>query len=153
MFNPYAEQSPYEILGVSPQATAAEIRDRHTELKRQIQESGDSPGERAKRIKDIQDAYDKLRVAGQRVRVDFTILSSDIGLKQCETAAQSVATPNTNVEGLVKPRTVRVSHSIVLNEPARLVADPPKVSGLYPRPLEFAQAPRLPAALEVAFDC
>ena len=103
MFDPYAEQSPYDLLGLTPDASAVEIRDRFNELQRDIQENGMSVGERAKRNQELEDAYNQLRVASQRVKVDFWILDSRIGRKQCETIAETVAKPTTEVKGLIKP--------------------------------------------------
>jgi hypothetical protein len=153
MFNPYAEPSPYDILGVSCEASAAEIRDRYNALQRENQESGAPVSERSKRKTELEDAYNKLRVSSQRVKVDFSILDPRIGLKQCESLAASVATPKTTVDGLVKPRTIQVMHTALLSEPATMTAEPPRVTGLYPQSIEAAETPCLPQSLAIQFDC
>ncbi len=153
MTDPYSQPSPYDVLGVKPDATAAEIRDRKTKLDRDNQESGASASERAKRKQELDAAYDQLRVAEKRVRVDFWLLDPRIGQKQCERLAENLATPNTDVEGLIKPRMIRVTHVTVLPELGRLVREPQKVAGLHPRMIDVDERASLPAALELQFDC
>ena len=153
VYNPYSDPLPYDILGVKPDASAVDIRDRYNALQREIQESGAPIAERSKRKAALEEAYNKLRVSGQRVRIDFGILDPAIGLKQCETIAQSVATPSTTVAGLVKPRTIQVMHTTLLNEPANMVDEPPRVTGLHPRPIEIVASSPLPPPLAVQFDC
>jgi len=153
MYNPYGEPSPYDILGVKPDASAAEVRDRYNALQRENQESGAAVGERSKRKTELEEAYNRLRVSGQRVKVDFAILDPGIGLKQCELIAQTVATPTTTVEGLVKPRTIQVMHTALLNELVKMVDEPPRVTGLYPQPIKVTESSPLPPLLTIQFDC
>ena len=153
MSTPYDEATPYEVLDLDPQATAVEIRDRHNKLQRDLQESSLTTNERSRRKQQLEAAYNQLRVAAQRVRVDFWLLDPRIGLKQCESLAEDLAVPETNVEGLVKPRTIRVTHVAVLGELKRYLQEPERVVGLHPQPVELGATPRVPAALQVQFDC
>lgn len=153
MFDPHAEQTPYDFLGLAPDASAVEIRDRFNELQRDIQESGLSVSERAKRKEQLENAYNQLRVSSQRVKVDFWILDSRIGSKQCESIADSVAKPQTEIKGLIKPKTIRVTHDAMLGEPPRFVDKPERVVGLHAQPMDVAEPAMLPAPLEIQFDC
>jgi hypothetical protein len=152
MRDPYAEPLPYEVLGLKPEASATEIRDRFNKLQRDMLENSLSVGERSKCKQELEAAYNQLRVAAQRVKVDFWLLDPRIGRKQCENLAQSLATPNTSVAGLVKPRTIRVTHATVLPELSRLAREPARVAGLHPQAIEVGEVEPLPAALEPQFD-
>ncbi|MHC4407279.1 MAG: hypothetical protein ACYTG0_47320 [Planctomycetota bacterium] len=153
MYDPYREKTPYEVLEIPPESTAVQIRDRHTDLQRANQESGASVSDRSKRKQELEEAYNRLRVAGQRVKVDFYLLDPQIGVRQCQTIAEGVAKPNTNVKGLVKPRTIHVTHATMLSEPARLVGEPSRVSGMHPRSIEVAEQAEFPKPLAIRFDC
>jgi hypothetical protein len=153
MIDPYGEPTPYEVLGLKPEASATEIKDRYNKLQRDLQESGLSVGERSKQLQRLGAAYNQLRVAPQRVKVDFWILDPQVGLKQIESLAESLATPNTNIEGLVRPRTIRVSHVTVLPDLQNHLREPTRVPGLHPRTIDFGRKRILPPALAIQFDC
>lgn len=156
MYDPYGKPTPYETLGVTPDATAVQIRDRYNELKREAQEAGGDVKNRAQRLQEIEAAYNKVRVAGHRARVDFFLLDPRIGLKQCEAIAKSLLTPDTKVEGLIQPKSVRVSHAAIQGEPKRYISEPPPVTGLHPQPIESEERDpihSLPAPLAIVFDC
>jgi hypothetical protein len=121
----------------------------------EAQEAGDVK-KRSQRLQEIEAAYNKLRVAGQRARVDFFLLDPRVGLKQCEAIAQSLLSPDTKVEGLIQPKSVRVSHAAIQAEPKRYLSEPPPVSGLHPQPIESERLDALrslPAPLAITFDC
>ena len=156
MYDPYAQPTPYETLGVTPDATAVQVRDRYNELKREAQEAGGDLKKRSQRLQEIEAAYNKLRVASQRARVDFFLLDPRIGLKQCEAIAKGLLTPDTKVEGLIQPKSIRVAHAAIQGEPKRYVTEPPAVSGLHPQPIESEPLDplrSLPAPLAITFDC
>ena len=90
MSTPYDEATPYEVLDLAPQATAVEIRDRHNKLQRDLKESSLTSSERSRRKQQLEAAYNQLRVAAQRVRVDFWLLDPRIGLKQCKSLARTL---------------------------------------------------------------
>ena len=153
MTDPYSEPTPYEVLGLKPEASAIEIRDQYNKLQRDLQESSLSVSERSKRKQALEAAYNQLRVAAQRVKVDFWLLDPRVGLKQIESLADSLATPDTNIEGLVKPRTIRVTHVTVLPDLQNHVQEPAKVPGLHPRTIEGGRARCLPSLFAIQFDC
>ncbi len=153
MKDPYSEPTPYDVLGLKPEASATEIRDQFNKLQRDLQESSLSVSERSKRKQELESAYNQLRVAAQRVKVDFWLLDPRIGLKQVESLAESLTTPDTNVEGLVKPRTIRVTHVTVLPDLQHHVREPAKVAGLHPRIIDLGGEAPLPAPLRIQFDC
>lgn len=152
MYDPYSQATPYELLGVTPDASAVQIRDTYNQLKRDAQEAGGDIKKRSQRLQEIEAAYNKLRVAGQRAQVDFFLLDPRMGLKQCESLAQSLLTPDTKVEGLFQLKSIRVSHAAIMGEPKRYVAEPPAVTGLHPQPMESGEPAPLPAALAITFD-
>jgi hypothetical protein len=148
----YHAASPYDTLGVSPDATAAEVRDRHNELQRQLQEASMSQSERAKETQRLEAAYNQLRVPANRMRIDFFVLDPQLGRKQCEAAARALAKPSTEVQGLLKPRTFRVGPAALLGELEAFVQEPPKVVGLHPQPMPLPE-PDLPEPLAIHFEC
>ena len=152
MFDPYEQQTPYEVLGVTPDASATQIRDTYNQLKRDAQEAGGDVKKRSTRLQEIEAAYNKLRVASQRARVDFFLLDPRIGLKQCEAVANTLLTPDTKVEGLFQLKSIRVSHAAIMGEPKRFVSEPPPVTGLHPQPIESEEPAALPAPLAIVFD-
>jgi DnaJ-class molecular chaperone len=148
----YTGRTPYDVLGVPPDADARQVRDAFNALQRDLQEKGLSPAELAKQTQALQVAYDQLRDPAERVRVDFRLLDRNLGKKQCEAIAAGVKKPNTEVEGVVKPRNIRVTHEVLYDQLAEYFTDPPKVGGLFPAPMELGN-PEIPAALDVRFDC
>jgi hypothetical protein len=150
----YSRPTPYEVLGVPPDAGAAAIRDRHAELQRNLQEAGGKANERAREKERLDTAYNQLRVAGNRMRVDFFILDPQLGLKQCEALARGLAKPNTDVKGIIKPRQFRVTHAALLDELGAFHAsETGKVLGLHPRPMEVEEEGfTLPEPLAIEFD-
>jgi hypothetical protein len=150
----YSQPNPYEVLGVAPDASAAAIRDRYAQLQRDLQEAGGKAGDRAKEKERLDAAYNQLRVAGSRMRVDFFMLDNRLGLAQCEALAKALAKPNTDIQGLIKPRQLRVTHATLLDELAVFVgADSAKVPGLYLRPMDVGEETvTLPEPLAVEFD-
>ena len=153
MYDPYSQPTPYDVLGVTPDSTAVQIRDTYNKLKRNAQEAGGDVKNRAQRMQEIEAAYNKLRVAGQRARVDFFLLDPRIGLKQCEALAQGLLAPDTKLEGLVQLKSIRVSHAAILGEPKRYTTEPPPVAGLHPQPIETEESAELPGPLAITFDC
>ena len=153
VFDRYGGKNPYEVLGLSPDAGAAEIRDRHAELLRNLQEAGASSGDRAREKERLDAAYLPLRMAGTRMRIDFFLLDSQLGLKQCEAVAKTLAKPNTDVKGIIKPRQIRVTHAALLDELKTFEHEPGKVVGLHPRPMEMEEPSALPEPLAIQFDC
>jgi hypothetical protein len=153
MYDPYKETTPYQVLGLSPDATAVQIRDCYNALQRELQEQGMSVSDRSKRKQELDAAYNQLRVAAERVKVDFRILDPLIGKRQCETIAATFATPDTTVEGLIKPKSIRVTHATMLAEPPRFTAEPERVGGLHPRAIPDAERSEIPELLAIHFDC
>jgi hypothetical protein len=151
-FDRYKAPLPYEVLGVSTDADAREIRDRHNELQRNLQEAGVSASDRGREAQRLESAYNQLRVAGNRMRVDFFLLDASLGAKQCEAAAKALARPALELKGVLKPRTFRVSHAVLLGDLERFVQEPAKVVGLHPRLMELG-ADELPEPLALDFDC
>lgn len=156
MFNPYEQPTSYATLGVGSDASAAQIRDRYNDLAREIQEAGGDAAQRAKRLQEIESAYNQLRAASARAAVDFFLLDPRIGQKHSEAIAKELLLPNTKVEGLLQPKSVRVTHAAILAEPKQYIVEPPPVSDLHPQPIEAEAATaarRLPGPLAVVFDC
>lgn len=152
-FDFYDRPTPYEVLGVSPDASAADIRDRHNALQRDIQERDIPLAERSREKERLDAAYNQLRVAGGRMRVDFFLLDARVGLKQCATIAAELPKPNTQIEGLIRPRQIKVTHVALLDELEAFFRDPGKVVGLVPRPMDVDEPFMLPGPLAVTFDC
>lgn len=156
MVNPYEQPTPYAVLGIAPDATAVEIRDRYNARLRDIHEAGGEATHRAQRLQELERAYNQLRVATERAKVDFFLLDPRIGQKQYETIAKELLTPNTKVEGLIQAKSVRVTHAAVLAESPQWIAEPPPVADLHPQsiePDEASEARRLPGPLAIEFDC
>lgn len=149
----YERRTAYDLLGVSPGAGAKEIRDRRNTLKRDLQESAMDAGERARQMQRVEEAYDLVSKAEQRLRVDFFLLDPAVFQKQCEAVARTLTTPKTEVEGVIKPRRVRVSHAALLDDLKGFFREPAKVAGLQPRPMEVADEQPLPEPLAIQFDC
>jgi curved DNA-binding protein CbpA len=149
----YQRQSAYDLLGVPPGASAKEIRDRRNTLKYDLKEATMDASERAKQMQRIEEAYDQVSKAELRLKIDFFLLDPRVFLKQCETIAQDLTKPKTEVDGVIKPRRVRVSHSAILDDMQRFMREPGKVIGLHPRPMEIPEASPLPAPLAIQFDC
>src|SRR5260370_40624237 len=110
-FDRYGGKNPYEVLGLSPDASAREICDRRNELQRNLQEAGAKTSDRAKEKERLENAYKRLCVPGTRMRIDFFLLDAQLGLKQCEAVAKTPAKPNTDAKGIIKPRQIRVTHA------------------------------------------
>jgi hypothetical protein len=151
-FDRYRSALPYEVLGVSPDADAREIRDKHNELQRNLQEANVGPSERTKEGQRLESAYNQLRVPGNRMRIDFFLLDAGLGAKQCEAVAKSLARPDTEMKGVLRPRSFKVTHAALLDDLQRFEHEPAKVVGLHPRPMEIADE-ELPEPLAVDFDC
>ena len=151
--DPYRCETPYDVLGVTPEASAVEIRNKYNALKRDLQESGLSARERGQKQERIDSAYDQLRTPAQRVRIDFKFLDRTLGSRQCEAIARTLGKPNTDVGKLIKPRRIRVTHEALLGDLKSFFTDPPKPVGLHPRPIELCEPVPLPEPLEVTFDC
>lgn len=62
------EQSPYDVLGLTQQANADEIKAAYFALVRQF-----PPERHASRFKEIRAAYDHLRTSAQRIETDMRI--------------------------------------------------------------------------------
>ncbi|NOX55925.1 MAG: J domain-containing protein [Planctomycetes bacterium] len=149
----YRRETPYDVLGVPPDATPKEIRNRYTCLTREVRESGLDVAERSKREKRLEEAYSQLRIAANRIKVDFFILDRSLGLKQCQAIAETLSEPDTEVADIIKPRRIRVTHDALLDCLDRLRREPEKVIGLHPQPIEIAETVSLPPPLAVQFDC
>lgn len=149
----YRKPTPYDVLGVSPDATAKEIVGARNGLKRDLQEKGGDSNQRAKDLQRVETAYDQLCKADLRVRIDFFLLDPKLFLKQTQAIAQRVPKPKAEVEGVLKPRQIRVNHTALLDELKEFFQEPPKVSGLFHRPMEFADDSKLPEPLAIQFDC
>jgi hypothetical protein len=145
------QPTPYEILGLSPAASAAEIRDRHSALVREIREAGGD----AARLREVETAYNALRNPLERAKVDFFLVDSQLGQQDCEAIARTLLSPEIKVEGLIQPKSVRVSHAAVMAEPKKYIVQPPPLGEAVP-PLESEQDARLrtlPGPLAIEFDC
>jgi hypothetical protein len=151
----YERPTPYMVLDVPPDAPAADIRDRYAGLQRDIQEEGASTEARAKEKERIDAAYNQVRVAGNRMRVDFFLIDPQLGLKQAEAIAKGIGPPDTKIEGLVKVRQLKISHAVLTSLLQEFVADPGRVVGMHVRPLELEEpaAGGLPDVLAPQFDC
>jgi hypothetical protein len=149
----YERPTPYEVLGVSIDATAKDVRDRHVVLSRELLDKGGSTAEQAKQKEPLDKAYEQLRVAKERVKVDFFLLDSRLGRKQAEALAKALPKPDTNVTGMLKPKQVRVTHAALLAELREFYTEPERVEGLHPRPMDVSDSASLPDPLAVAFDC
>ena len=149
----YERRTAYDLLGVSPGASAKEIRDRRNTLKRDLQEAAMDAGERARQMQRVEEAYDLVSKAEQRLRVDFFLLDPVVFQKQCEAVAQTLTKPKTDVDGVIKPRRVRVNHTALLDDVKSFFREPAKVTGLQPRPMELAEEQPLPEPLAIRFDC
>jgi|SRR5947209_7215239 len=153
----YERPTPYEVLGVSPDAGAAEIRDRYAGLQRDMALAGATAEARAKEKERLDAAYNQVRVASGRMRVDFFLLDPQLALKQAEAAAKEVPRPDTDVAGVIKPRQLTVRYTAVLGELKAFFGDPGKVVGMFARPMELEEAAAggaaLPDLLMPQFDC
>jgi len=148
----YQEATPYAALGIeSPDADAKEVRDAYNGLKRDLQEQNIPAPERAKRSQELESAYEQIRMPAARVKVDFFLLDRNLGRKQCEAIAAGLPKPNTDVEGVFKPRNIRVTHEVLYEQLQQFFAEPPKVGGVFPTPIDLDE-PDLPLLLAVRFD-
>lgn len=149
----YDAKTPYATLGLeSPDADAREIRDTYNELNRDLQESNTPPQDRARRTQELETAYEQLRTAGTRVQVDFFLLDRNLGRKQCAAIAEKIPKPKTEVEGVIKPRNIKVSHEILFDALKEFFTDPPRVKGVFPAVMELGGT-ELPDLLDIRFDC
>ena len=149
----YQKQSPYEVLGVQPDASATEIRDHRTNMQRDIQEAKMDASTRAKELQRIEAAYDLLCKADLRVRIDFFLLDGKLFLKRCESIARTLSKPKTDVEGVIKPRKIRVDHAALLTDLKSFQRELDKVVGFQPRAMEVPEPVQLPEPLAIQFDC
>lgn len=149
----YEQPTPYDVLGVPPEAGAAQVRDAYNGLQRDLQETGAASSERAKQKERLDTAYNLLRVAGSRMRIDFFLLDPQLGQKQCEAQAKTLAKPNTDIQGVIKPRQIKVTHGVLLEELKAFYHEPEKVIGLHTRPMQIDEPFQLPPPLAVEFDC
>ena len=151
--NRYRRATPYEVLGVSPNATAKDIRDHYTRLTREVRDSGLDVAERSKREKQLEEAYAQLRIAANRIKVDFFLLDKSLGMKRCRAIAEKLGKPDTEVAKIVKPRQIRVTHEALVDLLDDLRHEPARVVGLHPRPVETEEEASLPSPLAIQFDC
>ena len=152
-FDPYGQQTPYDILGVKPSSSTKDIRNRHTSLKRDIQESGLSPSERDKKLRPINEAYDQLRVSSNRIQVDFYFVDNEVGLQQCRKIAASVGKPQTDVGDLIRPKKITVNHLALVDTLEDFRHRPDKVVGFHPHATGLGDRLSIPEPLQVQFDC
>src|SRR3954468_3331002 len=149
----YERPTPYQVLEVPTDATAKEISVQHTKRCRALLEEGGSTTEQVKQKQPLDKAYEQLRVAKERVKVDFFLLDPRLGRKQAEALAKALPKPDTNVTGMLKPKQVRVTHNALLAELREFYTEPERVEGLHPRPMDVSDSAALPDPLAVAFDC
>lgn len=149
----YQRPTPYEVLGVMPDATMVEVRDRRTNMQRDVQEARMDASARAKELQRIEAAYDKLCKSEMRVRVDFFLLDGKLFLRRCESIAKTLTKPTTDVQGVIKPRKIRVNHAALLGDLKAFEREPEKVSGFLPRTMEVPEPAQLPEPLAIQFDC
>jgi len=151
--DPYRQDTPYDILGVKPTASAVEVRNRQTRLKRDIQESGLPAGERAKQLKELDEAYSQVRVAASRVQVDFFVVDNEVGIGQCRKIAESVGKPETDVDDLIRPKRITVNHLALVDTVQDFQTKPEKVVGFHPKSTGLGDRLSIPEQLQVQFDC
>lgn len=151
--DPYRQTTAYDILGVDPKADATEIRNQHTRLKRNLQESGLNATERAKQGKVLEDAYNQIRVSASRVQVDFFFVDNEVGIQQCRKVAQSVGKPQTDVGSLIRPKRINVNHLALVDVLQEFYRQPDKVVGFHPQPTGLGDRVAIPEPLQVRFDC
>jgi hypothetical protein len=149
----YQKPLPYEVLGVAPDASARDVLNSRNALKRDLQEAGGDPSERARKLQRIEEAYDQVCKPANRMRIDFFLLDPKVGLRQCQALAQGLTRPNTDIQGVIKPRNIRVTHAALLDELATFFREPPKVIGLHVRPMDVQERATLPEPLAIQFDC
>lgn len=149
----YQRESAYEILGVGSDASAVEIRDRRNVLQREINDREKDSNQRAKELERVENAYNQVCTGDLRVRVDFFLLDAKLFLKQSEAIARTLTKPKTDVEGVIKPRKIRVTHAALLDELKDFQREPEKVVGFHPRTMEIAEPVPLPGPLAIQFDC
>src|SRR3954453_2408932 len=70
----YERPTPYQVLEVPVDATAHKIKDEYTERLRAVRQEGGNTVEQVNKEKPLHEAWDKLRVAKERVKVDFFLL-------------------------------------------------------------------------------
>jgi len=151
----YDRPTPYDVIGVSPDAEAKDIRDRYAGLQRDMAMRGEAAETRAREKERLDAAYNQIRVAAGRIRVDFFLLDSHLALRQAETVAKEVAKPDLDVAGVLKSRQPTVKFTAILSESKAFFGDPGRVVGMFARPMELEQATTgvLPELLMPQFDC
>jgi len=101
--NPYAGRSPFDILGVPPTASAAEIRDACAERKEEINYNPnyDDKTRLAKR-KEVEEANNMVREAKRRVAIEVFVFDKGVGQNECREAAQTHKTLSFEFDTVLK---------------------------------------------------
>ena len=86
--NPYSAQNPFNVLGVSPSATAKEIQEAQIEKLEEINDAGYEEQIRIAKQGEIKRAYDAIRDAKSRASVEVFIFDSTVGRKESQAAAE-----------------------------------------------------------------
>jgi len=88
--NPYSARSPFDLLGVSPSATAVEIRNAMDERIDEI--AGLDDDVRLAKREEIKAAYRAVRNARARAEVEMFFYDSTVGEEDCRRSAEEYKT-------------------------------------------------------------
>jgi hypothetical protein len=89
--DPFGDSTPYDVLGIDkgPSATGRDVTRAYTEAKRKARRISDVK-QRAARMKELDRAKEQLQRPGDRVLVDFFMLSEDTFGDLCIRVAKSM---------------------------------------------------------------
>jgi DnaJ-class molecular chaperone len=86
--NPYSGRTPFDVLGVSSTATAAEIRDAHEERIEETNDAGYEDSVRLAKLRELKEAYTSLSEYKARVGVEIFFYDKTVGSEECQKTAQ-----------------------------------------------------------------
>jgi DnaJ-class molecular chaperone len=81
--NPYSERTPFKILGVTPAATGAQIRDAHEQRIEEINDAAHDEKTRLAKLAELKQAYNTLRDPQSRAAVEAFLLADPEGREEC----------------------------------------------------------------------
>lgn len=128
--NPYSGRSPFDVLGVSPSATAREVQEAQAEKLEDIDYAGHDDETRIAKRDEINRAYDILRNARSRAIVEMFVFDNSVGREEGKQAAE-------------KHCKVTFEYSEILKGSNEILPSSPELTDIPQEPVEMTHCLRL----------
>jgi hypothetical protein len=100
--NPFGRRRPFDVLGVDPAASFADVRGAYEELVAQVDSAGLQESERTARLAELEAAYEVLREPRSRALVEMSRIDDELGLEACREAARAHADTSLDCDAVLE---------------------------------------------------